>query len=167
MLDAKVDWAHPVCYFFLSLVTMVTWLWLHSLFLIVLHESEYSNSKINLSTLPQSGVLTTLWKKAFENSVGKGENAGIQHFLFYLQCFFLFPKHFQFLCRLYFIACKCFQSGLYFKFCSLGKGEVLTSQSQLLTTLKKASFENIVVTRIFSFSHNVFYQSQKEFLFLS
>ena len=30
-------------------------------------------------------------KKAFENVVGKGENAGNQHFLLFPQCLLLFP----------------------------------------------------------------------------
>ena len=30
--------------------------------------------------------------KAFENIVGKGENAGNQHFLLFPQCFLTFPK---------------------------------------------------------------------------
>ena len=34
----------------------------------------------------------SLKKKPFENIVGKGENAGNQHFLLFLQCFLLFPK---------------------------------------------------------------------------
>ena len=38
----------------------------------------------------QPRLLTTLKKKAFENIVGKVENAGNQHFLLYLQCF---PRH--------------------------------------------------------------------------
>ena len=29
----------------------------------------------------------------FENIIGKGENAGNQHFLLFLQCFLPFPKH--------------------------------------------------------------------------
>ena len=33
----------------------------------------------------------TLYKKPFENIVGKGENAGYQHFLLFLQSF-LIPK---------------------------------------------------------------------------
>ena len=40
----------------------------------------------------QSQILTTLKKKPLENSVGKGENAGNQHFLLFPQCFLLFPK---------------------------------------------------------------------------
>ena len=40
----------------------------------------------------QSQLLTTQCKKAFENIVGKGENAGNQHFLLLPQCFLLFPK---------------------------------------------------------------------------
>ena len=53
-------------------------------------------------------------------------------------------------------------------------GKLFTTQSRLLTTLKKKPIENIVgkkekmlVTSIFSFCHNVFYQSQRELLFLS
>ena len=38
----------------------------------------------------QSRLLTTLNKTALENTVGKGENAGYQHFLLYLQCFLLY-----------------------------------------------------------------------------
>ena len=34
----------------------------------------------------------TLGKKPFENIVGKGENAGNQHFLLFLQCFRLFTR---------------------------------------------------------------------------
>ena len=35
----------------------------------------------------QSRLLSTLGKKPFENTVGKGENAGDQHFLLFPQCF--------------------------------------------------------------------------------
>ena len=34
----------------------------------------------------------TKWKKPFENIVGKGENAGNQHFLLFQQSFLSFPK---------------------------------------------------------------------------
>ena len=37
----------------------------------------------------QSQLLTTLKKKALENTEGKGENAGNQHFLLFPQCFLL------------------------------------------------------------------------------
>ena len=37
-------------------------------------------------------VLETLGKTPFENIVGKGENAGKQHFLLYPQCFLSFQK---------------------------------------------------------------------------
>ena len=33
-----------------------------------------------------------LRKKPFENTVGKGENAGNQHFLLFPHCFLLFPE---------------------------------------------------------------------------
>ena len=36
-------------------------------------------------------TLNTSGKKAFENIVGKGENAGNQHFLLFPQCFLFFP----------------------------------------------------------------------------
>ena len=40
----------------------------------------------------------TLKRKAFENIVGKEENAGNQHFLLSPQCFFILPKpNFNFL----------------------------------------------------------------------
>ena len=42
-----------------------------------------------LYSLPQSQLLTTQIKikKTFENIVGKGENAGNQHFLLFSHCF--------------------------------------------------------------------------------
>ena len=40
----------------------------------------------------QSRLLMTLGKKPFENIVGKGENAGNQHFPLFPQCFLPFPK---------------------------------------------------------------------------
>ena len=44
-------------------------------------------------------------KKAFENIVGKGENAVNQHFLLFPQCFLLFPRQIsifdsELICRL-------------------------------------------------------------------
>ena len=40
----------------------------------------------------QSRLLTTLKKKPFENDVGKGENAGNQHFLLFPQCFLPYQR---------------------------------------------------------------------------
>ena len=40
----------------------------------------------------QSRLLTTLKKKALENTMGKGENAGNQHFLLFPQCFLLYLR---------------------------------------------------------------------------
>ena len=40
----------------------------------------------------QSRLLTTPTKKPFENIVGKGENAGNQHFLLFPQCFLPFTR---------------------------------------------------------------------------
>ena len=50
----------------------------------------YCLSFLTLYTQPR--LLTTLKRKIFENIVGKGENAGNQHFLLYPQCFLFFPK---------------------------------------------------------------------------
>ena len=47
-----------------------------------------------------SRVLTILNKKAFENIVEKGENAGNQHFL-------LFPQTFLHLNNIYIVVLKC------------------------------------------------------------
>ena len=40
----------------------------------------------------QSRLLTTLNYRNFENTVGKGENAGNQHFLLFPQCFLPFSN---------------------------------------------------------------------------
>ena len=40
----------------------------------------------------QSRLLMTLKEKAFENTVGKGGNAGNQHFLHFLQCFLPYQR---------------------------------------------------------------------------
>ena len=54
----------------------------------------------------------TLYEKPFENIVGKGENAGNQHFLFLPTMFSTFPKiKFNFSSHTYFVVCKCFQFG--------------------------------------------------------
>ena len=55
--------------------------------------------------------MTTLRKKPLENLVGKGENAGNQHFLLFPQCFLLFTKQVLNLPSLYFVVCKYFQFG--------------------------------------------------------
>ena len=49
---------------------------------------------LNITNLitTQSRLLTTLQQKLFENIVGKGENAGYQHFLLFPQCFLPIPN---------------------------------------------------------------------------
>ena len=59
----------------------------------------------------QSRLLTTSGKQPFENIVGKGENAGNQHFLFSLNVFYPSQSKFQFLSPIYFVVCKFFQFG--------------------------------------------------------
>ena len=53
----------------------------------------------------QYQLLTALGKKPFENIVGKGENAGNQHFILFPQYFLPFPNqisnfHSHLFCRL-------------------------------------------------------------------
>ena len=49
----------------------------------------------------------SLEKKPFENIVGKGKNAGNQHFLLFLQCFLPFPKQISTIFgHIYFVVCK-------------------------------------------------------------
>ena len=50
---------------------------------------------LNLEELTHYNTMTTfeaLKEKDFENIVGKGENAGSQHFLLFPQCFLTIPK---------------------------------------------------------------------------
>ena len=46
----------------------------------------------NLTLYHTIPTIMTLKKKAFENIVEKGENAGNQHFLLLPQCFLLIPR---------------------------------------------------------------------------
>ena len=47
---------------------------------------------------------------SFENIVGKGENAGNQHFLLFAQCFQLYREKTSYLSNIQFV-CKCIQFG--------------------------------------------------------
>ena len=60
----------------------------------------------------QSRLLTTLYMRPFENIVGKGQNAGNQHFLLFPQFFCPFQNKFQFLSHNYFCFCRSFEFGL-------------------------------------------------------
>ena len=54
----------------------------------------------------------TLGKKPLEKIVGKGENAGNQHFLLFPQCFLPLENQVSiFFCYIYFVVCKYFQFG--------------------------------------------------------
>ena len=53
---------------------------------------KFCHSVNSESFTTQSQLLTTLRKKAFENILGKGENAGNQHFLLLPKCFLPFQK---------------------------------------------------------------------------
>ena len=56
----------------------------------------------------QSQLLTTLYKKPFENIMGKGENL---HFLLFPQCFSSLQNKFHFFSHIYIVVCKCFKFG--------------------------------------------------------
>ena len=66
-------------------------------------------------------LLTTLWKQPFENIVGKGENAGNQHFLLFPQCFLPFPKQISILHSHLFCCLQMLSIWSSLKFCSLVK----------------------------------------------
>ena len=51
---------------------------------------------LNLLFTTQSRLLMTLYEMLFENIVGKGENAGNQHFLLFPQCFISFSIQISF-----------------------------------------------------------------------
>ena len=58
----------------------------------------------------QFRLLTILRKKPLENIVGKGENAGNQHFVLFQQCFNLIKGR-NHLSYTYFVVCICIQFG--------------------------------------------------------
>ena len=48
-------------------------------------------------------------ERPFEKILGKGENAGNQHFLLFPRYFLPFPQQIQFFNDIYFVVCKCFE----------------------------------------------------------
>ena len=53
---------------------------------------NHSLAKGGLTVYPKSQLLTTIRKESFENLLGKGENAGNQHFLLFPKGFPPFPR---------------------------------------------------------------------------
>ena len=53
---------------------------------------KVTKGKVRVNPFPIPRLLMTLKKEPFENNVGKGENAGNQHFPLLPQCFLPFPK---------------------------------------------------------------------------
>ena len=92
----------------------------------------------------QSRLLMTQRKKAFENIVRKGENAGNQHFLLFPQCFL--PYHRQIVSFLPHLNSHLQMHSIWTSvtFSHLVKTLPFTTQSGLLTTLYKRPFEKIV-----------------------
>ena len=71
----------------------------------------YSNGFIFLSLYHTIQTFNNSDKVALEKIVGKGENAGNQHFLLFPQCFLLFPMQTSILSHIHHVVCKCFQFG--------------------------------------------------------
>ena len=97
----------------------------------------------------------TLRKKSLKNIVGKGEDAGNQHFLLFPHnVFYPSGNKFQFFNGIYFVAFNLDQSQIF-------------SFGEELNGPEKKAFENIVekekmlITSIFSSFHNVFLLSHK------
>ena len=63
----------------------------HFLRLVVLTRENQGLHGKGLTFTAQSRLLTYLRKEAFENILGKGENAGNQHFLLFPKCFLPSP----------------------------------------------------------------------------
>ena len=74
----------------------------------------------------QSRLLTTLRKEAFENILGKGENAGNQHFLLFPEMFSTIPKtNFNFLSCIILSSASCLNlNWAKFFFLSFGKESI-------------------------------------------
>ena len=90
----------------------------------------------------------TLYKKPFENIVGKGENAGNQHFLLFPPCFFCSSQNkFQF----HFVVCKCFLAHL----------STTCSRGAIVTGHRPASVRPSVRPSVNNFFKNLLLQNQK------
>ena len=70
----------------------------------------------------ESQLLMTLKKKAFENTVGRRENAGNQHFLLFPQCFLLYQREKSSLKQLLLCHLQMLSIWSHPKICCLGKG---------------------------------------------
>ena len=106
--------------------------------------------------------MTTLRKECFDNVVTKGENAGIQYFLFFWQYFLAFAK-ILIVQSVLSVDCKCFQYGQVQNYIVWYGVNRLPHNPNFWRPWKKKSFENFVGngenagTSIFSFSHYIFY----------
>ena len=58
--------------------------------------------------MDRENIGETLEKKALENTVGKGENAGNQHFLLFPQCFLLYQREILMLATFNFLSANAF-----------------------------------------------------------
>ena len=127
--------AKAVCiYVLLNLLSIYTCCWTSSAYIRAVEPPQHIYVLLNLLSIytccwtssafstiqpctTQSRLSTTLTEKAFENIVGKGENADNQHFhlfTFSHDVFYLSENKFQIFVHIYnyFVVCKCFQFGL-------------------------------------------------------
>ena len=105
-----------------------------------------------------SRILMTPWRMPFKSMVGKGENAGDQHFLLFPKCFLLFDRQISsfeldLICRLQLVSTLTSLTSLTLSLISPGFLHVCGTS--LLKTLWKN--KKLLITSNFSFSHSVFY----------
>ena len=82
--------------------------------------TSYRQGEKNSLTLYHT-ILTTLFKNPFENIVGKGENAGNQHFLLFPQCFLPFPNEISIFLSHFFCCLQMLSIWTSLKFCRFEK----------------------------------------------
>ena len=85
-----------------------------------------------LPSVQQFRVLTTLGKEPFENIVGKGENAGIQHFLLFSKCFLSYRRHITTFEQELNCGLQTLWIWKFLKFCHVAKGLIIILLNKLL-----------------------------------
>ena len=76
---------------------------------------------LEFDSLPHKIDLNYPKEEGLENTVGKGENAGYQHFLLFPQCFLRIKERNYHFNSIYFVVCKLISIWTSLKFCCLVK----------------------------------------------
>ena len=105
----------------------------------------------------QSWLLMTLRKKPFENIVGKGENAGNQHFSFFHKGFYPIEDRNHLFSNIKFVVCNCFEFGLDPKTCCFIKSLRERFQKKLWETEKMLESQHFLLISQFH-TCQVYYQ---------